>query len=144
MEKKDLSIHEIQQLIEGKSKEEVGVILSSSPAGNWCGIWYDWFCHDSKLPKEASKFTQYIRSLKGDWTKTHYVWLKNNCPGSGALYTDIRISPMEKNTHYNVGYSLGNGTTRERQVFDTRKGDIVYHSVKNYKQAAELVNKLLG
>lgn len=142
----NLSIKELQELIEGKNVREAGKLLSGENAGNWCGIWYDWFCSDKALPGRAAEFVSYIKALDGEFTKTHYIWLKNNCPMSGGLYDDIRISPFDDSKDdYNIGFSRGNGDTREMQVFDTRGTQgINYHTVKNNKEAAKLVNELLN
>lgn len=142
---KKLSIAEIQELLKDKTNKEGGEILSTDKSGNWCGIWYDWFCSDCALKTRASKFVPYIKLLKGEWTKTHTIWLKNNCPAVGSLYDDIRISPLDKNiASYNIGFSWGNKTTREREIFDTR-GDVAISDtlVKSCKEASKLVNEIM-
>lgn len=139
------SVHEIQELIKDKLKDEAAEILCGPEAGDGrFGIWYDWFCNDWALIGRTTRFTTFIKALSGEWTKTHYIWLKNNCPLNGDLYDNIRISPLDPTTeYYNIGYSLGNGETRDREVFDTRSGIAVYYPVKNNKEAAALVNKLM-
>lgn len=143
--RKEKSIHEIQELINDKLKDEAAEILCGPEAGSErFGIWYDWHCNDWALIGRTAKFTTFIKALSGEWTKTHYIWLKNNCPFDGDLYDDIRISPIDQKIEsYNVGYSMGNGNTRDREVFDTRSGIVVDYPVKNNKEAAALVNKLM-
>ena len=144
---KQLTIREVQELIKGKTAKEAGVILSTGHSGNWCGLWYDWFCSNKALAGRASKFVAFIRGLEGDFIDTHCIWFKNNCPMTGSLYDDIRISPINTNVHYNVGYSLGNGDTRQSEVWDTRKEDddfTVKAGIENTKEAIALVNELFN
>ena len=145
MERK-LSIRKVQDLLRGKSSGEAGEILSGEETGSWCGVWYDWFCSDSALINRGGKFKSYILGLEGDFIDTHYLWLKNNCPIDGDLYDDIRISPFvsDDEASYNIGFSWGNGDTRQREVFDTRNNEVVCYEVKNSKEAYKLVNKLLS
>lgn len=60
--------------------------------------WYDWFCRDTSLvaktQKLGKKAIQLMKSEKIDIQK-NYVWFKNNCPGSGNLYDDLRIADIE-------------------------------------------------
>jgi hypothetical protein len=60
--------------------------------------WYDWFCKDTSLKnktkKLGNKLLQIMNSEKIDSEK-NYVWFKNNCPMSGPLYDDFRISDIE-------------------------------------------------
>lgn len=140
---KNISIYELQRMIEGMSNKEIGQMLSSEATGSWCGVWFDWFCSEKALAGRAANFATYLKALKGEWTKTHYVWLKNNCPFDGSLYDDIRISPLDdKVESYNIGYSLGNGSSRDREVFDTRGDKVEYTLVKDNTAAAKLVNSL--
>lgn len=144
---KKLTIREVQELIKGKTVKEAGVILSTEQSDSWCGLWYDWFCSDKALAGRASKFVSFIRGLEGDFIDTHFIWLKNNCPTYGSLYDDIRISPINRDIHYNVGYSLGNGDNRQRKVWDTRTEDYdptVKVGIKNTKEAVALVNELFN
>lgn len=63
-----------------------------------CSFFHDWFCDDSKLDKRALALTKKLRVfvdeglIDGD---KNYVWFKNNCPMSGSLYDDMRISNIE-------------------------------------------------
>jgi hypothetical protein len=60
--------------------------------------WYDWFCRDTSLAAKTQKLgkkaLQLMKSSKIDCEK-NYVWFKNNCPGSGNLYDDLRFADME-------------------------------------------------
>lgn len=60
--------------------------------------WYDWFCRDTSLAAKTQKLgkkaIQLMKSEKIDIQK-NYVWFKNNCPGSGNLYDDLRIADIE-------------------------------------------------
>lgn len=60
--------------------------------------WYDWFCRDTSLAAKTQKLgkkaLQLMKSEKIDIQK-NYVWFKNNCPGHGHLYDDLRIADME-------------------------------------------------
>jgi len=60
--------------------------------------WYDWFCSDKVLHKKTEvlvkKLKRIVNSKKIN-QDTQCVWFKNNCPVSGLLYDDIRISDIE-------------------------------------------------
>lgn len=70
----------------------------SDPSAVSCNNFYDWFCKDASLPKKQEKLDKKVRKLVAS-TKidvdTMYVWYKNNCPGFGNLYDDIRFSDLQ-------------------------------------------------
>ena len=49
--------------------------------------WYDWFCKDKSLRnktyKLAPKVKQVAEILGKNFSKTHYLFFKNNCPMCG-------------------------------------------------------------
>ncbi len=67
--------------------------------GNCYGF-FDWFCKDESLRNKAKILFSRLKSIlrtkttKFDPTKC-YVFFKNNCPGVGKLYDDLRICDME-------------------------------------------------
>lgn len=61
-----------------------------------CYGFYDWFCHDWALRERARRLLGVLRKIAKTGTKAFdpekcYVFFKNNCPGQGALYDDLRI-----------------------------------------------------
>ena len=64
---------------------------------SWCFNFYDWFCSDSSLLSKAKQHASKLKFLVGQGVLNGdkcYAWFKNNCPGCGNLYDDIRISIM--------------------------------------------------
>ena len=64
-----------------------------------CGF-YDWFAKDSSLPGRARRLLASVRAIVKTGTKAFdpkktYVFFKNNCPGCGPLYDDLRICDIE-------------------------------------------------
>lgn len=62
--------------------------------------WYDWFCKDTSLNNKTKKMGNIIKQIKPGGKvdlETSYVWFKNNCPISGPLYDDFRITDIETN-----------------------------------------------
>lgn len=60
-------------------------------------FFYDWFCQDKSLKRKALGLLPKVRKfveLMGIDLDAHYVWFKNNCPLSGNLYDDFRISSV--------------------------------------------------
>lgn len=61
--------------------------------------WYDWFCKDASLRnktyKLAPKVKQISKLLGEKFSKSHYLFFKNNCPGAGKLYDDFRFCNIE-------------------------------------------------
>lgn len=83
---------------------EKGEILAYSGETNDAGCWnfYDWFCQQTNLKNKSKKLMGYVkRFVKAhpelDLDK-HNAWFKNNCPMSGPLYDDIRISSIGKDS----------------------------------------------
>lgn len=79
---------------------------------NACYDFYDWFCSEKGL---KNRFNTLIPKLKflvkqgivnGD---TNYVWFKNNCPMSGTLYDDIRISTLDEKNDFLGGFCPSSG-----------------------------------
>lgn len=62
--------------------------------------WYDWFCKDSSLKNKTKRMGNIIKQLKDggkvDLDNT-YVWFKNNCPVSGPLFDDFKITSIKDN-----------------------------------------------
>ena len=61
-------------------------------------LFYDWFCKDSSLANKQKLLLGKVRKLskspKVDVEKMT-VFFKNNCPGCGNLYDDIRFEDIE-------------------------------------------------
>ena len=99
-----------------KSRPSINQVIANPELLNYEGCWsfYDWFCKTSSLEKQALSFIPKLKFLvdmeilDGDNT---YVWLKNNCPCCGSLYTDMRFSSLlasEDNTYFGgIAPSLG-------------------------------------
>ena len=80
--------------------------------------WYDWFCKESSLLNKTKKLApkvKIISKLLGDeFSKSHYVFFKNNCPVFGSLYDDFRFCDLKTgNIIYTIvpksGYKVNNG-----------------------------------
>lgn len=64
---------------------------------------YDWFCSDAGLANRAKRLQSNVRSFLNAMEKkgkaidleSHYVFFKNNCPGSGNLYDSFSICQIE-------------------------------------------------
>jgi len=79
---------------------------------------YDWFCSDKALKGRMLALVPKLRFLvkegiiDGD---THYVWFKNNCPVSGSLYDDIRISRLDNDEEFRGGFCPASGHNVENK-----------------------------
>lgn len=79
---------------------------------SWCFNFYDWFCKESSLLAKAKQHASKLKFLvdqgvlNGDTT---YAWFKNNCPGYGNLYDDIRISRMNEDNDFLGGFCPKSG-----------------------------------
>ena len=64
-----------------------------------CHGFWDWFCSDKALAGKSRKLCGNVcvitKLTKKFDPKKVYVWFKNNCPCSGSLYDDLRISDLE-------------------------------------------------
>lgn len=62
-------------------------------------FFYDWFCSEKAL-KIKSKLlmtkAEKVVSKLGLDPETHYVFLKNNCPGNGKLYDSFSICTYDE------------------------------------------------
>lgn len=59
--------------------------------------WYDWFCKDSALARKTQKLGRYLKTLLKTGAidvDNSYVFFKNNCPGVGTLYDDLRVCDL--------------------------------------------------
>ena len=80
-----------------KDTLSINQVIANPELLNQDGCWsfYDWFCKDTSLENKAKNLIKKVKILvdmkiiDGD---KNYVWFKNNCPMSGRLYDDIRIS----------------------------------------------------
>lgn len=78
---------------------------------------YDWFCRMSSLKnKYHRQLIPKLRSLVNDGIidgDKVTVWFKNNCPGTGSLYDDIRFN-RASNDVYIGGICPSSGHTIDR------------------------------
>jgi hypothetical protein len=62
------------------------------------GLWYDWFCKDSSLPKKSEQLLKKLQAISASTKFDSHatsVFFKNNCPLNGSLYDDFRICDLE-------------------------------------------------
>jgi len=78
--------------------------------------WHDWFCEDTELKQKLDamfpllKQIVYSQKINID---TMYVFFKNNCPGTGDLYDDFRISEISNDdVVYTITPSCGHERTK--------------------------------
>ena len=104
--------------------------------------WYDWFCRDTSLAAKTTKLgkkvIQLMKSSKID-PINNYVWFKNNCPGDGSLYDDLRFADNETgDVIYTVIPSSGHTTNKGRAEVWGREnnfaGPLVEGTWKDVKQ----------
>jgi len=65
-------------------------------------LFYDWFCGDEELPDKSRSLLEVVRSIVKAVKKTGrfdpekcYAFFKNECPGHGEPYDDIRICDIK-------------------------------------------------
>jgi len=78
---------------------EQGIYLNSDGnLDNRCFNFYDWFCENISLKYKADELfpmaIRFANEMNIDLDK-HYVFFKNNCPGSDDLYDDFIICDKE-------------------------------------------------
>ncbi len=130
----------------------------------WCFNFYDWFCKESSLKNKAIMHSKKLKFLVEagilNANKT-YAWFKNNCPGSGTLYDDIRISTLDdgdyyggfcpKTGHNNVEYPmnvfmLDNNSSHstvtdiDHQVEQAESHDMKYYRFESWADFKKAVN----
>jgi hypothetical protein len=93
--------------------------------GNY--FFYDWFCSEKAL-KIKSKLlmtkAEKVMSKLGLDPETHYVFLKNNCPGQGKLYDSFSICTYDENGEVVIWCTPASGHSRDygqAQLVDFRE-----------------------
>ena len=93
--------------------------------GNY--FFYDWFCSEKAL-KIKSKLlmtkAEKVMSKLGLDPETHYVFLKNNCPGQGKLYDSFSICTYDENGEVVIWCTPASGHARDygqAQLVDFRE-----------------------
>ena len=97
-----------------------------------CYGFYDWFCENYSLEDKsrvllakAKKIFELNRKSGNVFfnPETSYVWFKNNCPGDGTLYDDLRIADVETNeVLYCVVPHSGHRSVRGQSELSGRPG----------------------
>jgi hypothetical protein len=94
MEKR-LSLREQFQAFEAKSPEYT----------EDCYFFWDWFCNDKSLESKSKSLMPKVKKLVEKLNiniDSHYVFFKNNCPGSGNLYDSFSICELSGNRDVKV------------------------------------------
>lgn len=94
---------------------------------NGCYFFYDWFCSEKAL-KIKSKLlmtkAEKVMSKLGLDPETHYVFLKNNCPGQGKLYDSFSICTYDEKGDVVIWCTPASGHDRDcgqAQLVDFRE-----------------------
>lgn len=115
---------------------------------NDCFGFFDWFCRDKSLKNKMlalkGKVAFLVKSGLIDGDK-NYVIFKNNCPGMGDLYDDLRVIDIETDEMIcglapKLGYD--NPETRGKCEFwtideDGRLYEFLYNNYKEFKTAVK-------
>ena len=116
--------------------------------------YFDWFCNTNSLENKMKKLLPKIKFLVKvgilDEDET-YCWFKNNCPASGPLYDDIRISDLSSENNYLGGFwtKTGHNVEDKCAIWFYENDEFVTLNFKNWsefkkelKNNQELVAKL--
>jgi hypothetical protein len=106
---------------------------------NGCYFFYDWFCSEKAL-KIKSKLlmtkAEKVMSKLGLDPETHYVFLKNNCPGCGKLYDSFSICTYDEKGDVVIWCTPASGHDRDygqAQLVDFRVKTEEDHNGKTIK-----------
>lgn len=102
-------------------------------------FFYDWFCSEKAL-KIKSKLlmtkAEKVMSKLGLDPETHYVFLKNNCPGQGKLYDSFSICTYDEKGDVVIWCTPASGHSSEAgqaQLVDFRVTNEEEHNAKTIK-----------
>ena len=114
-----------------------------------CFGFFDWFCRDKSLKNKMlalkGKVAFLVKSGLIDGDK-HYVIFKNNCPGYGELYDDLRVMDNETDDMVcglapKLGYEMPSQKGKcEFWKFD-KDGELIEMLFDNYKAFKAAVKK---
>jgi hypothetical protein len=106
---------------------------------NDCYLFYDWFCSQKALKIKSkllmTKAAKVIEKLGLD-PETHYVFLKNNCPGQGKLYDSFSICTYDEKGDVVIWCTPASGHDRDygqAQLVDFRVTTEEEHNGKTIK-----------
>jgi len=107
---------------------------------------YDWFCSTKALEKRMLALVPKVKFLVKEGILDQdntYIWLKNNCPFTGSLYDDIRISTI-KDDEFLGGFCPRSGHKTELKCSVwTLKGEYKPYDFK-HENFNELKDKLIN
>lgn len=104
--------------------------------------WYDWFCDDSSLQSRTKPFLPLIRGIRrgGKVDFSWHAWFKGNCPCSGPLYDDFRLSSDAGNE-----FVITHADKREKRLWsvyrptEVTKGNDGYEPIASFDRISQLV-----
>jgi hypothetical protein len=92
-----------------------------------CWSFYDWFCKNSSLEREAKAMLSKLRFLVNEGVidgDKNYVWFKNNCPMCGTNYTDMRFCSLEEKDEYGDDLFIGGACPKTGHYYQDFKCNI--------------------
>lgn len=133
-------------------------VLEDNSKLDSCFGFYDWFCADKTLEKRAKSLLSKLKFLVKEKLvnpDTNYVWFKNNCPCSGSLYDDMRISTLDEDEEFLGGFCPRTGhdvedkcsfwvLTPEYKTYDFEDWSTFKKQVKSDQNLRDVISNVFG